>query len=97
MLRLDYLSCLLTIGSTVLIGRRMWQGWVIAAVNSLIVCAIGVRTAQLGFVPANLFCIAIYAHNISTWRALRKDRSSSMMEQRSGAVIRGLELPAGDQ
>jgi hypothetical protein len=46
----------------------MWQGWVIAGVNSIIICAIGVRTAQLGFVPANLFCIAIYAHNISAWR-----------------------------
>ena len=46
----------------------MWQGWVIAGVNSVIICAIGVRTAQLGFVPANLFCIAIYAHNISAWR-----------------------------
>jgi hypothetical protein len=49
----------------------MWQGWVIAGVNSVIICVIGVRTAQLGFVPANLFCIAIYAHNISAWRGHR--------------------------
>lgn len=68
MIRLDYVSCLLTVASTVLVGRRMWQGWGIAAVNSVIICAIGLRTAQLGLVPANLFCIAIYAHNISTWR-----------------------------
>jgi hypothetical protein len=73
MIRLDYLSCLLTVASTVLVGRRMWQGWVVAAVNSVVVCMIGLRTAQLGFVPANLFCIAIYAHNISSWRNSGKE------------------------
>jgi len=67
-LRLDYLSCVLTILSTVLIGRRLWQGWVIAGVNSVIICVIGVRTAQLGFVPANAFCIALYAYNLVSWR-----------------------------
>jgi hypothetical protein len=30
MLRLDYLSCLLTVLSTVLVGKKLWQGWVIA-------------------------------------------------------------------
>jgi hypothetical protein len=67
-LRLDYLSCVLTILSTILIGRRCWEGWVVAGVNSLIICIIGIRTAQLGFVPANLFCIALYALNLRTWR-----------------------------
>jgi hypothetical protein len=69
MLRLDYLSCLLTIASTVLIGRRKWQGWILAGVNSLIISVIGMRTAQTGFIPANLFCIAIYGYNIVQWRA----------------------------
>jgi len=68
MFRLDYVSCLLTIVSTVLVGRRMWQGWIIAGANSLIICFIGMRTAQLGFIPANLFCMAIYIHNIVQWR-----------------------------
>jgi hypothetical protein len=67
-LRLDYLSCLLTVGSTILIGRRSWVGWVVAAANSLIICFIGLRTAQLGFIPANLFCIVLYAFNLQTWR-----------------------------
>jgi len=66
---LDYISCVLTICSTVLIGRRKWQGWVVASANSVIVCIIGVRTAQLGFVPANLFCLAIYGYNIMNWRS----------------------------
>jgi hypothetical protein len=68
LLRLDYLSCVLTIASTVLIGRRKWQGWIIAAFNSVIICMIGVRTAQTGFIPANLFCLALYGYNIFQWR-----------------------------
>jgi hypothetical protein len=67
-LRLDYLSCVLTIFSTFLVGRRCWQGWVLAAANSAIICVIGVKTAQLGFVPANLFCIVLYGVNLRTWR-----------------------------
>jgi hypothetical protein len=67
-LRLDYLSCALTIFSTILVGRRCWQGWVLAAVNSVLLCMIGWRTAQLGFIPANLFCIVLYAINLRSWR-----------------------------
>src|SRR5258708_15454731 len=62
-IRLDYLSCVLTILATVLIGKRLWHGWVIAAINSDVVCVLGVRTSQFGFVPANLLCIALYTSN----------------------------------
>jgi len=58
MQHLDYLSCLLTICSTVLVGRRMWQGWIVAGINSVIISLIGLHTAQWGFVPANVFCLA---------------------------------------
>ena len=68
MLRLDYLSCVLTIASTILVGRRCWEGWLVAAVNSVIICIIGIKTAQLGFIPANLFCIVISANNLRAWR-----------------------------
>ena len=40
-LRLDYLSCVLTVLSTILVGRRCWEGWVLAAANSAIICVIG--------------------------------------------------------
>src|SRR5512146_2104310 len=73
-MRFDYISCALTIGSTVLIGKRYWQGWVIAAVNSVIICYIGLRTEQTGFIPANLFCLGIYGYYIVRWRSL-PDRS----------------------
>lgn len=88
MLHLDYISCILTILSTILIGKRLWHGWIIAAVNSLVVCVIGVQTAQYGFLPGNLFCIALYAHNLSNWRpAAQKDapRASTLNEARSAA------------
>jgi hypothetical protein len=67
MFRLDYLSCLLTVVATVLVGRKKWTGLVISAVNSLIVCVIGVHTSQYGFIPANVFCICIYAVNLKSW------------------------------
>jgi hypothetical protein len=72
-IRLDYLSCVLTVVATILIGRKLWQGWVVAAVNSAVVCVIGLRTAQFGFVPANLLCIAIYASNLFQWRLRKQD------------------------
>src|SRR5579864_1510021 len=68
MLRLDYISCALTVLSTLLVGRKLWQGWIVAGANSAIICFIGVRTAQFGFIPANLFCIALSSYNLRTWR-----------------------------
>jgi hypothetical protein len=67
-LRLDYLSCILTIASTILVGRRCWEGWALAGVNSAIICVIGLRTEQLGFIPANVFCIVVSAINLRAWR-----------------------------
>jgi hypothetical protein len=66
--RLDYLSCMLTIVSTILVGRRCWEGWLLASVNSFIICIIGIKTAQLGFIPANVFCIAASVINLRAWR-----------------------------
>ncbi len=68
MFRLDYISCVLTIGSTILVGRKRWEGWVVAGLNSVLICVIAVNTAQLGFIPANLFCLALYTFNIWEWR-----------------------------
>lgn len=68
MFRLDYLSCLLTVLSTLLVGRKIWVGLVVAGINSLIVCIIGIRTSQFGFIPANIFCIGVYACSIRSWR-----------------------------
>ena len=77
MLRLDYISCLLTVVSTILIGRRLWQGWIVAGANSVIICLIGLKTAQTGFIAANVFCLSIYGFNLVNWRANRQENSSS--------------------
>lgn len=77
MLRLDYLSCVLTIVSTVLVGKKMWHGWIVAGVNSVVICWIGIRTAQFGFVAANLFCVGLYANNLSQWRPKVLKRSNA--------------------
>jgi hypothetical protein len=67
MLHLDYLSCLLTVLATILLARKSWIGLLIAIVNSLIVCVIGLRTLQFGFIPANLFCVCVYAISLPSW------------------------------
>ena len=68
MFRLDYISCVLTISSTILVGKKRWEGWIVAGINSALICIIAVNTSQLGFIPANLFCLALYAYNIWEWR-----------------------------
>jgi len=73
-IRLDYLSCVLTVLATVLLGKKLWQGWVVAGINSAVVCVIGIRTAQFGFVPANLICIALYTSNLVNWRPKKQDQ-----------------------
>ncbi|HEY1986489.1 MAG TPA: hypothetical protein VGG85_13830 [Terracidiphilus sp.] len=77
MFRLDYLSCFLTVVATVLVARKMWSGLLVSGINSLIVCVIGVHTSQYGFIPANVFCICIYAFNLRSWVKARKDQSES--------------------
>jgi hypothetical protein len=67
MFHLDYLSCLLTVLATILLARKCWIGLLLAIINSVIVCAIGVHTLQLGFIPANLFCICVYALSMRSW------------------------------
>jgi hypothetical protein len=48
----------------------MLARWVLAAMNSVIICVIAIRTQQAGFVPANIFCIVLYAINLRAWRKL---------------------------
>src|SRR6201989_2501105 len=86
MFRLDYLSCFLTIVATILIGRKMWTGLVLAGVNSLIVCVIGLHTSQYGFIPANVFCICINAFNLRAWLKVQKYSSGATTDQ-SGKSI----------
>ena len=43
------------------------MGLVLASLNSLVVCVIGLHTAQFGFIPANLFCIGVYGLSIRSW------------------------------
>jgi hypothetical protein len=78
MFHLDYLSCFLTVLATILLARKSWIGLLIAIVNSLIVCAIALRTSQFGFIPANLFCICIYAFSMRSWL---KEQSGTKRDQ----------------
>src|SRR6202040_1912865 len=86
MFRLDYLSCLLSVIATILVGRKMWTGLVVSGVNSLIVCVIGLHTSQYGFIPANVFCICINAFSLRAWLKVQKDPSESTTDVSSELV-----------
>jgi hypothetical protein len=93
MFHLDYLSCFLTVLATILLARKSWIGLPIAIVNSLIVCAIGLRTSQLGFIPANLFCICVYAFSMRPW--LKEQTHTNRVQaqgQDSGLVAGGPQV-----
>ena len=89
MFRLDYLSCVLTVISTVLIGKKNWGGLVLAGVNSLVVCVIGLRTSQLGFIPANVFCIVVYAVNLRSWRKDEDPPKKAVENPRASKALAG--------
>jgi hypothetical protein len=87
MFHLDYLSCFFTILATILLARKSWIGLLVAIVNGLIVCAIGWRTSQLGFIPANLFCICVYAFSMRPWlkEQIHTNRGQALLQD-SGSV-----------
>jgi hypothetical protein len=90
MFHLDYLSCFLTVLGTILLARKSWSGLLVAIVNSLIVCAIGLRTSQLGFIPANLFCICVYAFSMRPWlKEQTHTNRDQAPRQDSGSVADG--------
>ena len=94
MFRLDYLSCLLTVLATILVGRKMWTGLVVSGLNSLIVCVIGFHTSQYGFIPANVFCICINAFSLRAWLKAQKDRPASDTDTSSGLLTGGKRMSA---
>src|SRR6202020_3582629 len=87
MFHLDYLSCFLTILATILLARKSWIGLLVAIANSLIVCVIGLRTSQLGFIPANLFCIGVYAFSMRSWLKERTHANRDHAQQQKSLVV----------
>jgi hypothetical protein len=87
MFHLDYLSCFLTVLATILLARKSWIGLLIAIANSLIVCVIGLRTSQLGFIPANLFCICVYAFSMRPWLKERTQANRDEAQRQESLVM----------
>ena len=87
MFHLDYLSCFLTIVATILLARKSWIGLRVAIANSLIVCVIGSRTSLLGFIPANLFCIGVYAFSMRSWLNERTHANRDQAHRQKSLVV----------
>jgi hypothetical protein len=90
MFHLDYLSCFFTVLATILLARKSWIGLLLAIANSLIVCVIGLRTSQLGFIPANLFCIGVYAFSMRSWLKERRHIRRDQAQQQKPLVVPAL-------
>lgn len=86
-LRLDYLSCFLTVLATVLVGRKLWTGLVVSIINSSVVCVIGIHTSQFGFIPANVFCIGMYAFSIRSWLRKQPEKLPQQAEQTASDLV----------
>ncbi len=77
---MDYLSCILTLVSTALVGKKRWEGFAVATVNSGLICMLARDAKQWGLIPANIFCMALYARNISKWRKEAKESEHQLGE-----------------
>lgn len=88
MFHLDYLSCVLTVVATILLARKSWIGLLVATANNLIVCAIALRTSQFGLIPANLFCVCIYAFSMRSWldEQTRTNRGQPQRQDKGSAA-----------
>jgi hypothetical protein len=71
--KLDWFSSLLTVSSMIVVGRQLWWGWVLAAVNCFVLLYIAHESGLSGLIPANIICLAIYAKNTREW--LKDDKS----------------------
>jgi hypothetical protein len=87
MFHLDYLSCFLTVLATILLARKSWIGLLVAIANSLIVSVIGLRTSQLGFIPANLFCMGVYAFSMRSWLKERTHANRDQAQRQKSPVV----------
>jgi hypothetical protein len=87
MFHLDYLCCFLTVLATILLARKSWIGLPVAMANSLIVCVIELRTSQLGFIPANLFCIGVYAFSMRSWLKERAHANRDQAQRQTSLVV----------
>jgi hypothetical protein len=94
MFHLDYVSCLLTVASTVMVGKRLWQGWIVAALNSIVISLIGFHTGQWGFIPANVFCLLIYTYNMRKWREPQVAPASAESPTPAASVRLDHQIPA---
>ena len=98
MFHLDYLSCFLTVLATILLTRKSWTGLLIAIVNSLIICAIALRTSQLGFIQQT--CFASAYTGLACGRGSRKQTHTNRdqaQRQDSDSVANGPRMSAAMQ
>ena len=51
------------------VGRKLWQGWIVMILASVLWIVFGLRTRQYGFSVASMAFLVVYSRNLRAWRA----------------------------
>ena len=51
------------------VGRKLWQGWIVMILASVLWIVFGLRTRQYGFTVASMAFLVVYSRNLRAWRA----------------------------
>lgn len=52
-----------------LVGRKLWQGWIVMILASVLWIVFGLRTRQYGFSVASMAFLVVYSRNLRAWKA----------------------------
>jgi len=50
------------------VGRKLWQGWIVMILASVLWIVFGLRTRQYGFTVASMAFLVVYSRNLRAWR-----------------------------
>jgi len=50
------------------VGRRQWQGWLIAITNEILWIGYAIATRQYGFIFGAVAYISVHSHNARKWK-----------------------------
>ena len=51
------------------VGRKLWQGWIVMILASVLWIVFGLRTRQYGFSVASMAFLVVYSRNLRAWKA----------------------------
>jgi hypothetical protein len=65
---LDWICGSFSLLGMYVVGRKLWWGWLINAVNTCMLVYINVHFQLWGFLPVNALMIALFVRNAYKWK-----------------------------